>query len=576
MTLRRLLAYLTRYPRLWFGAFGTLIVYTAANLAVPLLLRRLIDRGIVAQDSSAVLNVTLLLLGVALAGGVSNFLYAFWAQSVSQNVAYDLRNDVFGALQRLSFSYYDQQQTGQLVTRATSDVENAQLFVGEGLFQIVAAVLTLTGTVVIMFASSWQLALAALALMPVITVVFSVFIRLISPRFRIVQQKLGNLNTVLQENIAGAEVVRAFAAEAGQVGRYRVRNGDLFDTNLGVVRLVSFGFPLTFFLGNLATVIVLWFGGSLVIGGTVSLGLLVAFTSYLGFLLQPIVQLGFAGQQAARSTASGARIFEILDAPPEITSRPDAPALPRLSGHVSFENVHFHFSGNDAEVLRGVSFVVEPCQKVALLGATGSGKSTIVNLIPRFYDPVAGTVKLDGHDLREVTLESLRQQIGVVLQDVNLLRGTIRNNIAFGKPGATDAEVIAAAKTAQAHDFIMQQPEGYETKLGERGAGLSGGQRQRVAIARALLLKPPILIFDDSTSSVDAETEYRIQEALKTLAYGCTSFVVAQRISSVREADLILILDGGEIVARGTHDELSRNSRIYQEILASQLEDVAV
>ncbi len=581
MTLRRLLTYLSSYPRLWFGALGALIVYTAANLAVPLLLRRLIDRGIAAQDASAVLNVTLLLLGVALLGGVSNFLYAFWAQSISQNVAFDLRNDVFGALQRLSFSYYDQQQTGQLVTRATSDVENAQLFVGEGLFQIVAAVLTLVGTVVIMFVVSWQLALAALALMPVITAVFSVFIRLISPRFRVVQQKLGNLNTVLQENIAGAEVVRAFAAETGQVGRYRTRNDDLYETNLEVVRLVSFGFPLTFFLGNLATVIVLWYGGSLVIGGTVSLGLLVAFTSYLGFLLQPIVQLGFAGQQAARSTASGARIFEILDTPPEITSKPDAPELPRLTGHVSFENVHFHFPGSgvpgsEAEVLRGVSFTVEPCQKVALLGATGSGKSAIVNLLPRFYDPTTGSVILDGFNVRDVDLESLREQIGVVLQDVNLLRGTIRDNIAFGKPDATEAEVIAAAKTAQAHDFIMEQPDGYETRLGERGAGLSGGQRQRVAIARALLLKPPILIFDDSTSSVDAETEYRIQEALKTLAYGCTSFVVAQRIGSVREADLILILDGGEIVARGTHEELSLSSRIYNEILASQLEPVTL
>ena len=576
MTLRRLLAYLTRYPRLWFGALGALLVYTAANLAVPLLLRRLIDRGIVAQDAGAVLNVTLLLLGVALLGGVSNFFYAFWAQSISQSVAYDLRNDVFGALQRLSFSYYDQQQTGQLVTRATSDVENAQLFVGEGLFQIVAAVLTLVGTVVIMFVTSWQLALAALALMPVITVVFSVFVRLISPRFRVVQQKLGNLNSVLQENIAGAEVVRAFAAEAGQVGRYRVRNSDLFDTNLEVVRLISFGFPLTFFLGNLATVIVLWYGGSLVIGGAVLLGLLVAFTSYLGFLLQPIVQLGFAGQQAARSAASGARIFEILDTPPEIASKPDAPKLPRLTGHVSFENVHFYFPGSEAEVLKGVSFAVKPCQKVALLGATGSGKSTIVNLLPRFYDPTAGSVTLDGLNVQDVDLGSLREQIGVVLQDVNLLRGTIRDNIAFGKPDATDAEVVAAAKTAQAHGFIMEQPDGYETRLGERGAGLSGGQRQRVAIARALLIKPPILIFDDSTSSVDAETEYRIQEALKTLSYGCTSFVVAQRVSSVREADLILILDGGEIVARGTHDELSRSSRIYNEILASQLEAVTL
>ena len=583
-TLRRSLGYLNRYPRLWLGALAALILFTAANLTVPLLLRRLIDQGVTPQDFDAIINVTLLLLGVALVGGVSNFLYAFWAQSVSQSVAYDLRNAVFDKLQRLSFSYYDQQQTGQLVTRATSDVENARLFVGEGLLQIIAALLTLVGTVSIMFVTSWRLALAALALMPVITLIFTIFIRMIAPRFGVVQRKLGNLNTVLQENIAGAEVVRVFAAEESQGSTYRAKNEDLFETNLEVVRLISFGFPLTFFLGNLATVIVIWYGGSLVIGGTISLGLLIAFNSYVAFLLQPIVQLGFASQQAARSAASSARIFEILDTSSLIESEENAPDLPPLEGHVVLENVHFRYLDGDTEadgeaevdgereVLRGVSVEVQPCQKVALLGATGSGKSTLINLIPRFYDPTSGSVRMDGYDLREVNVESLRRQVGVVLQDVNLLRGTIRENIAFGKPDASDEAVIQAAKTAQAHDFITAQPNGYDTQLGERGAGLSGGQRQRVAIARALLIKPPVLIFDDSTSSVDAETEYQIQQALRTLSYGCTSFVIAQRISSVREADLILVLDAGEVVARGTHEALSRRSRVYNEILASQLE----
>ena len=571
-TVRRLLAYLRRYPRLWLGALTALILYTASTLAVPLLLRRLIDQGVTPQDFGAILNVTSILLGVALVGGLTNFLYTFWAQSVSQSVAYDLRNDVFEKLQRLSFSYYDQQQTGQLVTRATSDVENARTFVGEGLLQMIAAVLTLVGTIVIMFITSWRLALAALALTPVITLVFVQFIRLIAPRFGLIQQKLGGLNTVLQENIVGAEVVRVFAAEASQTELYRGKNQELFDTNIGVVRLVSFGFPLTFLLGNLATVIVIGYGGSLVIGETVSLGLLVAFNSYLGFLLQPIVQLGFASQQAARSTASGARIFEILDADPAVRDDQDATELPAVRGHVVFDAVGFSYAEDDTPVLKDVSFEVQSCQEVALLGTTGSGKSTVVNLIPRFYDPTEGSVRIDGCDLRDVTLESLRKQVGVVLQDVNLIRGTIRENIAYGKPDATEEDVVTAAKTAQAHGFIMELPGGYDTQLGERGAGLSGGQRQRLAIARALLIKPPILIFDDSTNSVDAETEYRIQSALKTLAYGCTSFVIAQRISSVRGADLILVLEAGEIVARGTHEELLQTSRVYRGIVASQLE----
>ena len=277
-------------------------------------------------------------------------------------------------------------------------------------------------------------------------------------------------------------------------------------------------------------------------------------------------------KQAARSTASGARIFEILDAEVAVAEKKDAVNLPTLKGHIVFENVRFRYANGEVDVLKGVSFKVRPRQRVALLGTTGSGKSSVINLIPRFYDPTGGIVRIDGFDLREVNLASLRQQIGVVLQDVNLIRGTIQENITYGKPNATDDEIVTAAKTAQAHGFITEQPDGYNTELGERGVGLSGGQRQRVAIARALLIKPPILIFDDSTSSVDAETEYQIQQALRTLSYGCTSFVIAQRISSVREADLILVLDAGEIVEQGTHEELSRDSRIYNEILESQLE----
>ncbi len=569
----RALAYVRPYSVMAFGALVSLFLVTAANLYAPQLVRLLIDQGIAIRSWNGIVVATVGLLLVALARGLFTFLQGYWSEKASQNVAYDFRNVIYSKLATLSFSYHDQHQTGQLMTRLTSDVENVRLFIAQGLLQFLSAILTLVGSAAILFVTDWRLALAALATVPAMGVIFFTLFGRLFPRFRIVQEKLGNLNTILQESIAGVRVVKAFAAEPHELERYRAGNDALYGEFLGIVRLFSVGFPFVFFFANLGTLIVIWYGGNRVISGDLSLGTLIAFNTYLAFFLMPIFQLGFISQILSRAGASSERIFEIVDAESEVSERPGAAPLPSVRGHVTFEEVRFRYLGVQEEVLRGISFEAEPGQRVAILGATGSGKSTIINLIPRFYDVTGGAVRIDGHDVRDVTLDSLRSQIGIVLQETNLIHGTIRDNVAFGCPDATQAEIEGAARAAQAHDFILAQPQGYDTIVGERGVGLSGGQKQRIAIARAILVDPHILIFDDSTSAVDAETEFQIQQALDNLLAGRTAFVIAQRISTVRDADLILVLDKGEIVARGTHDQLIEESPLYAEIFGSQLVD---
>jgi ATP-binding cassette subfamily B protein len=388
-----------------------------------------------------------------------------------------------------------------------------------------------------------------------------------------VQQTLGRLNSVLQEDLAGVRVIRTFAREDYEDARYRSVNDELLGKNLETVRAFSNNFPFVFLLANIGTLLIVLFGGLQVMGGRLSIGELVAFNTYLGFLLFPIFTIGFLAAGISRAGASSLRVFEVLDAPLEVQDAPDAVPLPPISCRVEFDGVHFRYPGDEREILRDISFAAEPGQTVAILGTTGSGKSTLVNLIPRFYDATEGAVLLDGHDVRDVTLASLRSQIGVVMQSSLLFSGPVRDNIAYGRPGATREEVEAAARSARAHEFIEDLPQGYDTAIGERGVGLSGGQRQRVAIARALLIDPRLLILDDSTSAVDAETEAAIQESLDRLMRDSrhTVFVIAQRISTVRDADLILVLDNGEIAAMGTHEELLRDSELYNEILGSQL-----
>ncbi len=601
------MSYNSHYGKIMLIAYGTLMVATLAQLAVPALVSRLIDavtNGVIAQNvlqipaqfqplalqklgltaeqvqanathaQANIVGAALVIIAFAAVRGVFAFLQSYNAERLSQSVAFDIRNDIFGKIQRLSFSYHDKNQTGQLMVRATDDVEKVRLFIGQGLLIALQAVVLLLGTLVIISLSNFQLTLAILPILPIAIVVFMVFSTVTQPLFMAVQIRLSKLNTLLQENLAGIKVVKAFAREPSEQKKFVKSADDLMTQMLKVSRIMTFLFPLIFLIANIGQAIVLYAGGAQIINGTMTLGQYQEFSLYLLFVFIPIGQLGFIITQMAQASASAGRVFEILDAKSDVIDKPGAIALPEIQGSVEFKDVSFKYPGG-ANVLNKMRFVAKPGQTVALLGATGSGKSSIINLIPRFYDPTSGVVAIDGHDLRDITIDSLRKQIGIVLQETNLFTGTIRDNIAFGRPDATDEEVIAAAKAAAAHDFILEFPQGYDTPVGERGTTLSGGQKQRIAIARALLLDPHILILDDSTSSVDLVTEYKIQKALDRLMKGRTSFVIAQRISTVLNADQILVLDKGAIAARGTHEELMEDSEIYAQIYQSQLvEDV--
>jgi ATP-binding cassette subfamily B multidrug efflux pump len=526
------------------------------------------------QRTSAPNDLVVALLAIvvfAIVRGLFAFLQAYWAEKNSQSMAFDMRNDLYGKIQRLSFSYHDRNQTGQLMIRATDDVEKVRLFIGQGLVQLVGSVLLLTGTIIILFNTNTKLAWTAMPILPVAMAMFIIFSSLARPMFTRAQQKLAALNTILQENLAGIKVIKAFTREKQQQARFNAAADTTMQQQISLARLFTFLFPVIFLIASLGQAAILYVGGQEIITGVLTVGEWQEFSLYLIYLFFPIAQFGFIITQLSQASASADRVFEILDTKSDISDKPDAISLPPMTGHVKFEDVTFRYYHGGEPVLNHVTFEGEPGERIALLGATGSGKTTIINLLPRFYDPTEGRITIDGYDLRDIKVESLRAQIGIVLQETTLFSGSIRENIAFGKPDASETEIVAAAKAAQAHDFILSFPEGYDTHVGERGTTLSGGQKQRIAIARALLLDPRILILDDSTSSVDLTTESLIQAALDRLMQGRTSFVIAQRISTVMTADKILVLDEGEIVAQGKHADLMEDSEIYAEIYSSQL-----
>jgi len=579
--LGRAVQYIRRHRRLALLAYGSLFVATAAQLIVPQLVRVMIDSvigGVQLQSDSAIVIQSLIgaMIAIVVFSAV-RALFAFGqqynAERISQNIAFDLRNELFAKIQRLSFSYLDRNQTGQLMIRATDDVEKVRLFIGQGLVLALQSFILLTATLIVLWFSNPGLTLVVLPILPIAFVVFFWFGAIAQPLFMSVQIKISALNTVLQENVAGLKVVRAFGREAQEQARFNRSADAVLEQQLKVGRTFSFLFPVVFLIANLGQAAVLYFGGRQIIGGTLTVGEWQKFSLYLAYLFMPLGQLGFIINLMSQASASAQRIFEILDTRNEIEDKPGAIELRDVRGGVQFVDVTFRYFKGGEPVLNGVTFEVTAGQTVALLGATGSGKTTIINLLPRFYDVSDGRVMIDGHDVRDVTLESLREHIGIVLQETTLFSGTIRDNIAYARPDASLEEVVSVARAAAAHDFIMDFPLGYETPVGERGSTLSGGQKQRIAIARALLTDPRILILDDSTSSVDVATEYQIQQALDQLMVGRTSFVIAQRISTVRNADQILVLDKGRIAARGTHEELLESSEIYADIYSSQLVD---
>ncbi|RME56320.1 MAG: ABC transporter ATP-binding protein [Caldilineae bacterium] len=569
---RRLLGFLRPYTKEATIAYVSVLFAALLNLFVPQIIKTAIDEGLAKGSAPALFAAGGLILAIAVVRGVASFAQRYYGQWLTHRVAYDLRNRFYNCVQRLPFAFHDQAQTGDLMSRATSDITETERFVGIGLMDLTATLLLLMGVIVAMLLESVSLSLYALAPMALLVAATVRFGNVVRPKFKRIQEQMGVLSTTMQESMTGIQLVKAFAREPYELEKFDRENEEWFARRYAVIKVWANNWP-TFTLILAASIfLLLWFGGPPAIAGEITVGSLFALISYVLMLNGPVQRLGFLVNMAATAGASASRVFEIIDTPIEVEEQEDATVLEDVRGEVTFEHVSFHYR-NGPSVLEDISFTAKPGQMVALIGPTGSGKSTVTNLIPRFYDPTAGRVLIDGHDIRTVTLASLRRHIGIVLQEPFLFGLTISENIAYGRPDATPEEIVAAAKAARAHDFIMSFPDGYETQIGERGVTLSGGQRQRIAIARALLYDPRILILDDSTSSVDTETEHLIQEALKVLMQGRTTFIIAQRLLTLKHADQILVLDHGRIVERGTHEELLALNGLYRRIYDLQLKD---
>jgi ATP-binding cassette subfamily B protein len=570
--LLRLFRSLAPYRAHVAGLVVCILAVTAASLAIPSLIRSAIDDGLEKNSPAALFSVGLTIVGVGLVRSVFNFGRRYLSEWLTNRSGYDFRNRMYDKIQRLSFSYHDQVQTGQLMSRCTEDISALSRFVGQGGVDFLNVVILLAGILILLFNTSATLILIGMAPLVILAFVTTLLAKRQSRLFLRVDRALGDVSAALQENLGGVQVVRAFAREEHEKEKFEGVNRRLFDARVEVVSSWGFFWPTMTILVMVSTALILWFGGQMVIAGTLTLGELVAFNAYLTLLANPVAELGFVVNAAGEAIAGGQRIFEVLDLAEEVQSPPAPEPLAALSGCVTFEAVSFSYRG-DRDALQEVTFEAEPNQVIALIGPTGSGKTSLIHLIPRFYDVTGGAVCVDGRDVRSVALKELRSQIGIVLQTSLLFSTTIRENIAYGRLDAGEDEILAAAHAARANEFIRALPEGYDTVVGERGVTLSGGQRQRVAIARALLMDPRILILDDSTSSVDTQTEYLIQQALADLMKGRTTFVIAQRLATVKRADQILVLNHGRIVQHGTHDALLDEGGLYKEIYDLQLRD---
>lgn len=568
--LGRLISMTLAHRRLAIGAIATLLASMALDLAVPRLIQAAIDETIEGGQVGIAIILGLMIVGLTAFKGVFTYFSTYLAEVLSQKTTFRLRGLLFERIQSLSFSFHDAAQTGELMSRTTSDVDRVRFLAGMGLINSIRITLMMVAVVSILVVTNWSLALLSLASLPILIYVALAFAQRIRPLFVRVQQSWGAVNTILQENLTGVKVVRAFAREEHEISKFEPVNEDLTNSGIGVVRMFAVRQPLFEAIAAMGVAAVLWYGGIQVLDGKLTIGELVAFNAYLLLLRMPIQMLGFTVSIFARATASGDRIFEILDRESDVKEKPDAVSPVRIDGSVDFQNVEFAYEGED--VLRGISFSVKPGQILGIVGGTGSGKSTIINLLPRFYDVTGGKILVDGIDIRDYRTAPLREAIGIVSQETFLFGASLRENISYGRPDATEARIFRAVEAAQLDDFLTSLPEGLDTEIGERGSTLSGGQKQRVAIARALLLDPRVLILDESTSSVDTETERALQEALSGLMQGRTTLIISQRIASVAGADEIVVLDEGQIVQRGRHSDLLENQGLYRDMYQMQVD----
>ncbi|SDB87117.1 ATP-binding cassette, subfamily B/ATP-binding cassette, subfamily B, MsbA [Pelagirhabdus alkalitolerans] len=572
-TFKKLKEFYWPHKRYFFTAILFTLIVTAITVIYPMVLQITIDEVIMNENFELIPVLSIGFILIMAVKGIANFSQQYLGDKFGVTAVYNLRDALYKKLQRLSFSYYDNARTGDLMSRLTMDVEGFKFFLAAGFKELIRVVFLMLCSLAVMFYYSVPLAIVTMAIMPLLIVVVKRFDKEVHPAFRSIRKSLGSLNTRIQENVSGMNTVKSLSKEDFEIERFTTDNTQYRDVNINTSKIWSKYFPFMEFIGNIAMIALLIFGGWLVINEHMRLGELVAFFSLINYIVGPLMHLGFIVNQFSQAKAAGERLLDILEAEEDIVESNDAISADDIKGHVEFDHVTLKYTDDDDPALKDISFDAKAGSVIGLIGATGAGKSSITQLMTRFYEPASGEVYIDGRKTSDYNLKEIRKQIGFVLQESFLFSTTIKENIAYGNPDASMADIIDASKRAQAHDFIMEMPDGYDTMLGERGMGLSGGQRQRVAIARALLIDPSILILDDATSAVDMETEFKIQRALKEVMEDRTTFIIAHRISSLKHADEILVLEDGAIVERGTHDQLLENNGPYQRIYDIQYQD---
>ncbi len=555
-------------------ALTIMVVATLIDLVAPWILREIFDKGIDKKDMSVVFWLTLSLIGVQAIKSGAMFVQGYSQELVGQNVVFQLRKELYSHLQRLSFSYYDRAQTGQLMSRMTGDIDSVKNFVGFGAMNLITGMLTFLGTVIFMMSMQWKVTLISLVTIPLILFVLWRFNHKVGPAWSNIREQMGRLTTTLQENISGIRVVKSFATEKVEERKFAERNEQNFETNMERAKLEARAFPQMGFYGGLTFVLMIWIGAIFVVRGEMTLGTFMAFQWYTWGIIWPLNMLGWQINIMQQAMKAAPRVFEVLDTKVDIASPTNGASTDGMSGNVAFDNVSFYFDDQDQEkdspILDRISFTVDRGEVIGVLGSTGSGKSSLIGLLSRFYDAASGRVLIDGVDVKDYDLDGLRQSIGIVPQETFLFSASIRDNIAYGCPDATQEQIENAAKKSQIHDFIVGLPDGYNTRIGERGVGLSGGQRQRVALSRAILMDPPILVLDEATASVDTATESAIHEALLEVMEGRTTFIIAQRLSSIQHANRIIVLENGRITEEGTHKELNERGGFFSQLFNRQ------